>query len=607
MAFSRKSLAGLARSFLPDVGAAVYRFPLAALIATVFTALNLFEAKKAMGLDGEAWMRLSFALGASFLWTFVVALFAEERRWSTGLRFAAALSGITAIAALHAVPIALSFQPQLFFVGLIILVGLAPYLKGSTGQNASFWHFNHNLWLGAGIALFGAVLFSGGLSVIVETLELLFELKFPKDTHENIWITGLGLIAPLNWLSLTSSSFSEQVPEGDQKEFTSQAVAVIVKYILVPLLLVYTAILYAYAAKIALDGVLPKGRIGPMVLGYGLLGTLTVLFTWPTRKSGGPLVALFWRHWFWLTLGPAALLFLAAYKRISQYGVTEDRYLVVFAGLWLCAMAVCFLVRRGARDIRIIPLSLCAFLLLASLGPWGAVGWSVRDQKSELVSLLEENGRLKDGQIIRTDGLKPLPKDIARRARSILLYLQRHERLAVLASIFGNVNESPFAQGEAQDKITRRISRLLGIPANLGPLRKPDHFYFAVNRPTSMQLSKFGEVIGPITIFGPKQNTAQTTANGMALDVAFENTIVTFGFPSRPDLKFDVADAARRAAELRGSRPSPAHTNDPRVPLKVLAQSDVGGVMLIVEMRGRAGETDAAIQSMKVWLLLKTN
>ncbi len=607
MALSRDSLVGLARSFLPDVGAAVRRFPLAAFIAIVFTALNLFDAKKALGLDSDAWMRLSFALGASFLWTFECALFAESRRWSNGLRFAAALSGIAAIAALHAVPIAFSFQPQLFLVTLAILVGLAPYLSVSSGQNASFWHFNHHLWLGAGIALFGAVLFSGGLSVIVETLELLFDVKFPNDTHENIWITGLGLIAPLNWLSLTSANFSEQVPEGEQEEFTSRAVAVIVKYILVPLLLVYTAILYAYAVKIGIDGAFPKGRVGPMVLGYGLLGTLTVLFAWPSRKVGGPLVTLFWRHWFWLTLGPVALLFLAASKRISQYGVTELRYLVVLAGLWLCAMALWFLVRRSARDIRIIPLTLCVLLLLASFGPWGAVGWSVRNQKSELVNLLEASGRMKDGQIILTPETGPLPHDKARRANSILLYLQRHNRLENLKSWFANVQDSPFAEGAAQYQITRKIARLIGVPKNLAPLRKPDLFYFAVQRPTLMPLTGFHELIGPVTIIGSKPNITLSAAGGRSMDVGIEKNIVTFRFLSGPELKFNIADTVRKATELRANRHSPDDTNDPRVPLKVPEQNGAGSVMLVVKMRGKVFETDLDLQLLKVWLLLKRN
>jgi len=342
-----------------------------------------------------------------------------------------------------------------------------------------------------------------------------------------------------------------------------------------------------------------------MVLGYGLLGTLTVLFAWPSRKVGGPLVTLFWRHWFWLTLGPVALLFLAASKRISQYGVTEQRYLVVLAGLWLCAMAVWFLVRRSARDIRIIPLSLCVLLLLASFGPWGAVGWSVRNQKSELASLLLANGRMKDGQIVVAGKNNPLPDDKARRANSILTYLQRHDRLDELDGWFANLQEHPFAKGDNQEQMARKVARLIGVPKNLGPLRKPDHFYFAVQRPTLMPLTGFHELIGPVTIIGSKPNITLSAAGGRSMDVGIEKNIVTFRFLSGPELKFNIADTARKAAELRAGRCSPDNTNDPRVPLKVPEQNGAGSVMLVVEMRGKVFEADLDLQSLKVWLLLK--
>ncbi len=604
MALSRKSLVTIARSFLPDVGAAVRRFPLAALIAVVFTALNLFDANEVLDVDGKTWGRVSMGLNASFLWAFSIELFGESRSWARGLRFAAGLSGIAVIAALFTMPIAVSFHPWLFLLSLAVLVGLAPYLVKASSQNASFWQFNHNLWLGAGIAWLGAGLFSGGLSAIVETLQFLFEIKFPNDTHKNIWIFGMGLIAPLNWLSLTSSDFSETVAEGDQKEFTSRAVAVIVKYILVPLLLVYTAILYAYAAKIALDGVFPKGRIGPMVLSYGLMGTLTVLFAWPTRKSGGPLVALFWRHWFWLTLGPVALLFLAAYQRVNQYGLTDDRYLVVLTGLWLCAMALWFLVRRGVRDIRIIPLSLCALLFIASVGPWGAVGWSVRDQTAELAQLLEANDRMKGGQIILIENESSLPNETPRRVRSILHYLRRHERLEDIQTWFADLPDSPFSVSIDNDQLVRKVEMLVGVPKILKSKRRREVFHFNVPHPIVLQLSGFDEIVAPFFIRRNKTNNGQTTADGTSFETDLNENIVSFRYENGREIQFDIAEAAREAAELRLSE-SDRRWEAKRKPIRVKEKNGGGSVLLIVELWGKHGEPQLKIDSLKAWLLLK--
>ena len=41
------------------------------------------------------------------------------------------------------------------------------------------------------------------------------------------------------------------------------------------------------------------------------------------------------RHWFWLTVAPLALLVIAVWRRVSDYGVTPDRYWLALIALWL--------------------------------------------------------------------------------------------------------------------------------------------------------------------------------------------------------------------------------------------------------------------------------
>lgn len=599
MALKRQALLGILRSFLPDVGAAVRRFPLAALIAAIFTLLHLADVDKIFNLGSDALMRVSFGLGAAFLLSVAISLHAERTEWAGPVSFGAKILGFALIATLYAFPLVFSFQPQLFFLGCAVLCGLAPY-PGLSRTNAAFWQFNHHLWLGAGLALVGAVLFSGGLSLIVETLELLFEFELPRSIHENIWILGFGLIAPLNWLSLTPRDFDADVPEGEQEEFTSNAVAVIVKYILVPLLLVYTAILYAYAVKIALDGALPKGRLGPMVLAYGAIGSLTVLFAWPTRKTGGPLVKFFWRHWFWLTLGPVALMFLAACKRIDQYGLTEERYLVLLAGIWLVAMAIWHLFSRRARDIRILPASLCLFLLLSSFGPWGAVGLSVSSQKSELAQLLEANGRLKDGRVVTLE--TALPREEGNRAASIIRYLQRHEQLDALSGWFADADDNPFAPGQTSDQKVQKLAKLLGAPIRPLALTAAQHLNFRATRAASFAFDGYEQVIGPVVITSAREAIVTESAEG-PVKTALKNGTVEVQTADGAKIVFDLVPAASEEAKSAPARPSPKQHPIYRDPLKV--ESDDGSILLIETMWGRMGEGFTDIRRVKGWLLLK--
>ena len=142
----------------------------------------------------------------------------------------------------------------------------------------------------------------------------------------------------------------------------------LVKFVLVPLLLVYTAILHAYATKIGLERTLPKGTLGNMVVGYLLTGAATLMLTYPIRASGGALVRLFWRSWVWLALMPVLVLFLAAYTRIKAYDLTEERYLIVLIGIWAFILAGLRIWRPVNFDPRLAPAVHRALRLNASSG-----------------------------------------------------------------------------------------------------------------------------------------------------------------------------------------------------------------------------------------------
>ena len=280
-------------------------------------------------------------------------------------------------------------------------------------RNAAFWLFNHRLWLAAALALLGAGLFGAGLSIILETLNFLFGLELPSKWHEHIWTVALGFMAPVSWLALAPRNFTEPLGEREETEFTTRSVASLVKFVLVPLLLVYTGILYAYAVKIGLARTLPKGTLGSLVVGYLLAGAATLMLAYPSRDSGGALVRLFWRYWVWLALMPVLLLFLAAYTRIAAYGLTEQRYLIVLIGVWALILAVLRIWRPLNFDLRLAPAVLAVLLLAACFGPWGVIGFSVLSQKAELAGILQAKGLLADGKIVT----KPQGSDGANCAR----------------------------------------------------------------------------------------------------------------------------------------------------------------------------------------------
>ena len=496
---TRRGFLGVLRSMIPDVGEAFTRFPLPLLCAAALTTLLLLDVEDVIDIARDDRFRLYAALVAGFLWFLASDILAQSRHWSLGPRLVLYIVGLGAIVATQVFAAEIRFDRVLFIWALVLIVGIAPYIRRGP-QNAAFWQFNHRLWLGAFLAIIGASLFAGGLWLIIETLEFLFDVTFGRRWIDDIWIIALCFIAPLNWLSLVPNEFGEEVPLGDQGEFTSRAVAVIVKYILVPLLLIYTAILYAYAVRIAADGVLPKGRLSWMVLAYGATGMLTALFAWPTRKSGGALVRFFWRYWFFLLTGPAVLLFLAAYVRIDQYGVTYERYLLILFGAWLGVMAILFGLWRHGRDIRLLPASLALVLLIGSLGTWGARGYSVHSQRTQLATVLEAAGLLKDGRAVRPASKdQELPDAAAFRVRSIIFYLRKNDGLDALQPWFAGVQGDPFEGEKTEIERADAIFAFFKIKNVTGS--RPDGLFSFRTNPLGLEdISDFEYMSGPIAL-----------------------------------------------------------------------------------------------------------
>ena len=201
------------RNRLPDVSAAVSRFPLAVVIAALLTAYKLTHDN-----IGDAESRVLGALAGSFLWVVAVDFYVEGQKRSFPVRVAMWVIGILVIAVLFRFGWDIWLSPPLLLGGLLILVGLAGHL-GRGESNSTFWLFNHRLWLGALLAVVAAGLFGAGLSIIHETLNLLFSLDLPSKWHEYIWTVSLGLIAPVSFLAFAPRTFTDPITTREQSRF----------------------------------------------------------------------------------------------------------------------------------------------------------------------------------------------------------------------------------------------------------------------------------------------------------------------------------------------------------------------------------------------------
>jgi hypothetical protein len=97
------------------------------------------------------------------------------------------------------------------------------------------------------------------------------------------------------------------------------------------------------------------------------------------------------------------VLFLAIGLRIQQYGVTEQRYIVVLFGIWLVLMALYYLFSKK-KNLKVMMWTMFVAIFLTIFGgPLSAIGVSVNSQMWRLEEMLTENGILVDGKVQKLD------------------------------------------------------------------------------------------------------------------------------------------------------------------------------------------------------------
>lgn len=414
------------------------RFPLVILLSLVGMAaalrLNHLPLSLPDARDLAARVVLVAWIGVPLL--FALAVFAEGRRLS---RHAAWVLQALVLALLGVYWPSLAGSPfvprmtrfWLFMISGHLLAALAPAL-GIGATVLSFCNFNLRILARLGQSLLHAGLLLLGATVALAAVKNLFEIPIPDNVFLDPAIVILGAFH--TWY------FMSGVPKPDAADLAAleypRALRRAAQFILMPLMSIYLLILYAYSLKVLVSWHWPTGWATYLVVAFCALGLFTLFLIYPLEEKepasrGDHWFRIFGRHFYPAMIPLLVLLIAAIGRRVHEYGITENRYLVLALAVWLSGITLHTLVDRR-RDIRILPASLCLIALLASFGPWGAFEVSRKSQLARLQGLLEDNGMLVGGKLAKASG--PVPREDKREIAGIAEYLEERQRLGDLAS-----------------------------------------------------------------------------------------------------------------------------------------------------------------------------
>ena len=275
-----------------------------------------------------------------------------------------------------------------------LFVAFGPFLRKYNERN--FWNYNKNLFISVILtAIFTGVLV-GGAQLAITAVDQLFTLNFPNELY----------LYSFYFLSIFGSMliFLLFIEEGYEKLIKEDTYPIVLKFftqfILIPLLLIYLIILYAYTFKILLNWDLPEGWVTILIIAYSSLGLLALLLVEPLKSDNKKSWVNWFSKMFYYSLLPLMILwFVAILTRINEYGFTINRYFVLLTACWLCFIALYNITNQQAKIIW-IPLGLFLVGLLGIITPhFNAFSVSERSQSNRLETILIKNNLLKNNYI----------------------------------------------------------------------------------------------------------------------------------------------------------------------------------------------------------------
>ena len=417
----------------------VRRFPLV-VVAAALKAVLLYILVESPPLapDFPLYVKLTLVLFLALPLFLSLHLVAERRKWNVGT-LAAGVVGVVALLALYYFTISPApiqrdyYRFGMFLVCAHLLVSFAPFV-GYDEPNG-FWQFNKTMLL----QFLNATLYAGtlylGIVIAVETVRFLFDVTYSIKIEADLFVLIGGFFHTLFFLN----GFPARLDLLEAQESYSRGVKLFTQYVLLPLEVVYLLILYVYTAKILVQWQLPEGGVAYLVMAFSVAGIFALLLLYPIRDSTEERWIRIFTRWFYLALFPLiVLLGVAIFRRIGEYGVTENRYLVAALAVWLTGITLYFLISKK-DDIRWIPLSLCVTSFLLAIGPWSIFAYSRQNQAERFGALLDIYKLLNEnGKIAKSD---TLPREDYERLLSGIRYFRDRNEIGMLSPFFAALSE----------------------------------------------------------------------------------------------------------------------------------------------------------------------
>ena len=271
----------------------------------------------------------------------------------------------------------------------IVLFLLIPILKKKENKEKYLQSVFSNFVI---TGIFVAVLWIG-IEIILTTVNYLFfnsgDSLFFRLTTYSFWF-----ITEVFGVSLFLSLLKKPDDNLENYEFPF-IFNLLIKFVIIPLIIIYTGVLYIYMMKVLISMHLPKGLISHLVLWYTAFSVAVMILITPfTQKD--KFFENFKKYFPYFSIPLIFASLFAVFQRTYQYGITENRYYVLISIFWLLFCMILYIRKMNITGIFI---SLITCLVISVYTPLSAKNVSNFSQSQRLKRMLVKYGALKDGKI----------------------------------------------------------------------------------------------------------------------------------------------------------------------------------------------------------------